>query len=209
MIRVVIVDDHPIVRHGIARLLAVEPDTAVVGQAGTSAEALDILARTACDLLLLDLNLPDRSGLDLLIDVRSRYPALPVLVLTMHNEAQFAVRAIKGGAMGYLTKDSAGDELVRAVRTVVSGQRYVASALAEPPAAYLADGDRLRRDRLSERERRVLDLLVAGRTVSEIANELTLSIKAVSTHRMHLLQKLHVDSTAALVRCAREHRLVE
>ncbi len=209
MIRVLIADDHPIVRHGIGQLLAAEPDMTVAGEAATSAEVLDVLEDGACDLLLLDLNLPGRGGQDVLTDVRSRYPALPVLVLTMHNEAQFAVRAIKGGATGYLTKDSAGDELVRAVRTVVSGQRYVASALAEPLATYLADGGHRKHDRLSERENRVLDLLVAGQTVTEIADELALSVKTVSTYRTRLLNKLHVDSTAALVRYALEHRLVE
>lgn len=209
MIRVLIADDHPIVRHGVGQLLSAEPDMTIAGEAATSAEVLDALDGRACDLLLLDLSMPGRGGQDVLADVRSRYPALPVVVLTMHNEPQFAVRAIKAGAAGYVTKDSAGAELVRAVRAVVSGQRYVASALAEPLASYLAEGSDRKHERLSERESRVLDLLVAGQTVTEIADELALSVKTVSTYRTRLLHKLHVDSTAALVRYALEHRLVE
>ncbi len=208
MIRVIVADDHPIVRHGLRQLLESQPDIVIADEAASSAELLDVLSRCPCDLLLLDLNMPGRGGVDMIGDVGRQYPHVRVLVLTMHNEAPFAVRAIKAGAAGYLTKDSAGDELIQAVRAVVSGRRYVASALAEPLAAYLADSDDRPHDRLSERESRVFELLVAGRTVTEIADELVLSVKTVSTYRTRLLHKLRVDSTAALVRYALEHRIV-
>jgi len=207
MTRVLIADDHPIVRHGVRRMLEAESDLAVTGEAGTCAEALERALRDDCDFVLLDLNMPGRGGLDVLQELKRQRPDLPVLILSMYDEVQFAVRAIKAGAAGYLTKDSAGDELVRAIRHIVGGRRYVSGTLAEPLAAYLADGGRGIRDRLSERESRVLALLVDGQTVTKIADELALSVKTVSTYRTRLLRKLHVDSTAALVRYALEHQI--
>lgn len=207
MIRVLIADDHPIVRHGIGRLLEAESDLAVAGEASTCAEALQQALQDDCDFLLLDLNMPGRGGLDVLQEVRRNRPKLPVLILSMYDEVQFAVRAIKAGASGYLTKDSAPGELVRAIRHIGEGRRYVSVVLAERLAAYLADGADGVPEQLSDRESRVLALLVDGRTVSEIAEVLALSVKTVSTYRTRLLRKLRVDSTAALVRYALEHQI--
>jgi len=207
MIRVLIADDHPIVRHGIARMLEAESGLAVAGEAGTCADALEAALRDDCDFVLLDLNMPGRGGLDVLQELKRLRPGLPVLVLSMYDEVQFAVRAIKAGAAGYLTKDSAAGELVRAIRQIVGGRRYVSSTLAEPMAAYLADGGREVHEALSDRERRVFALLVDGQTVTEIAGELALSVKTVSTYRTRLLRKLRLDSTAALVRYALAHQL--
>ena len=207
MIRVLIADDHPIVRHGIGRLLEAESDLAVAGEASTCAEALQRALQDDCDFLLLDLNMPGRGGLDVLQEVRRNRPKLPVLILSMYDEVQFAVRAIKAGASGYLTKDSAPAELVRAIRHIGDGRRYVSVVLAERLAAYLADGADGLPEQLSDRESRVLALLVDGRTVSEIAELLALSVKTVSTYRTRLLRKLRVHSTAALVRYALEHQI--
>ena len=207
MIRVAIADDHPIVRHGIGRLLEAESDLAVAGEASTCAEALQRALQDDCDFLLLDLNMPGRGGLDVLQEVRRNRPKLPVLILSMYDEVQFAVRAIKAGASGYLTKDSAPAELVRAIRHIGDGRRYVSVVLAERLAAYLADGADGVPEQLSDRESRVLALLVDGRTVSEIAELLALSVKTVSTYRTRLLRKLRVHSTAALVRYALEHQI--
>jgi len=207
MIRVLIADDHPIVRHGIGRLLEAESDLAVAGEASTCAEALQRALQDDCDFLLLDLNMPGRGGLDVLREVKRNRPKLPVLILSMYDEVQFAVRAIKAGASGYLTKDSAPGELVRAIRHIAEGRRYVSVVLAERLAAYLADGTDGVPEQLSDRESRVLALLVDGRTVSEIAELLVLSVKTVSTYRTRLLRKLRVHSTAALVRYALEHQI--
>lgn len=210
MIRVAVVDDHPMVRRGLRETLAAEGDITVVAEAARSEEVLGTLASHPCDVLLLDISLPGRGGLDILKDVRRDFPALKVLVVSTHDESQYAVRAIRAGAAGYLTKTTAPEELIMAVRQMVRTGRYLSEGVATALAMFAAD-DRpgAAHESLSDREHQVLRLLTAGRTVSEIAAELSLSIKTVSTYRSRLAEKLGARTNADLVRYALEHKLFD
>jgi two-component system, NarL family, invasion response regulator UvrY len=204
-----IVDDHVVVRSGLRLILEDEFPGAVFGEAATAASALGRVVQEPWDLVLLDVTLPGRSGLEALDDLRHARPRMPVLMLSMHPEAEFAVRALKSGAVGYLSKQSAAEELVGAVRKALAGGRYITAALAEKLAAAVA-GDaraRLPHEGLSNREFQTMRLLAAGRTVKEIAGELSLSAKTVSTYRTRILSKLGLRGTAELVRYAIEHKL--
>ena len=210
MIRVLIADDHPLLRSGLKQVLAQEPDVAVLGEAENSQEVLELLAEKKWDVVLLDIAMPGRSGLDVLHEIRNQHPSLPVLILTVHAEEQFAVRAIKAGASGYLTKSEAPAELVRAIRRVVTGKRYISAALAEALANALGSGtDRPPHEDLSDREFQVLCKIAAGRTVTEIAGEILLSVKTVSTYRTRVLEKMNMRSNAELTRYAIQNGLVE
>lgn len=210
MIRVLIVDDHPIVRRGLKEALAAESDVSVVAEASRSEEVLALMAAHACDLVLLDLSLPGRGGLEVIKDIRRDFPNVRILIVSTYDESQFAIRAIRAGASGYLTKSSAPEELVRAVRSVANTGRYISESVASALLDF-ARGDQpasLHR-RLSDREHEVLRLLTSGRTVSDIAVELSLSVKTVSTYRSRLVEKLGLRTTADLVRYALEHKLFD
>ncbi len=208
MIRVLIVDDHPIVRRGLKETLAAESDITVAAEAARSEEVLDLLAAHSCDLVLLDLSLPGRGGLEVIKDIRHQFPNVRVLIVSTHDESQYAVRAIRAGASGYLTKSSAPEELVRAVRSIDASGRYISESVASALVDFARDDQPAPlHQRLSDREHEVLRLLTAGRTVSEIAGELSLSVKTVSTYRSRLVEKLGLRSTADLVRYAIEHKL--
>src|SRR5262245_44253886 len=191
VIKVLIVDDHAVVRQGLKQIITVVPDMMVVAEATDGLEALEKAQSEECDVLVLDISLPGRSGLDILKDVRLVRPKLPVLVLSMHAEEQFAVRLLRAGASGYLNKESAPDELVKAIYKVVEGGKYVSPALAER-LAYEIEGeaDKLPHETLSDREFQVMCLLAGGKTVKEIAEGLSLSAKTVSTYRTRILTKM-------------------
>lgn len=209
MIRVILVDDHPLVRRGIRETLAAEIDIAVVAEAARSEEVLSVLHAHACDVVLLDISLPGRGGLDVLKDVHRDFPRVRVLVVSTYAESQYALRAIRAGAAGYLTKTSAPEELVRAVRSLMSG-RYINETVAAVLADYAQDDwAGPLHERLSDRELEVLRLLVAGRTVSEVADDLSLSDKTVSTYRTRVMEKLGVRTAADLIRYALEHQLFD
>jgi DNA-binding NarL/FixJ family response regulator len=209
MIRVLIVDDHAVVRRGIRQILADAGDIRVVDEAATEQEAIDKTRAGGCDLVLLDLSLPGRGGLEVLKELHEEFPRLPVLVLTMHPEEQYAVRTIRAGAAGYLTKQSAPEELVRAVRQVVAGKRYLTATVAERLAEELEHKDeRAPHERLSDREHQIFLMIASGKTVSEIAEELALSVKTVSTYRARLLEKMQLRTNAELTRYAFERGLV-
>jgi DNA-binding NarL/FixJ family response regulator len=205
---VVLVDDHPVVRRGLRDALLADPDIAVVAEAAQSEEVLGTLAAHPCDVLLLDLSLPGRGGLEVLKDVRRDYPSIRVLIVSTHDEAQYAVRAMRAGAAGYLTKTSPPEELVRAVRAVAQTGRYITDSVAAALAEFAVD-DRAApaHERLSDREHEVLRLLTEGLTVTDIADRLSLSVKTVSTYRTRLAEKLGVRTTSELVRYALEHKL--
>lgn len=205
--RILLTDDHAVVRAGVRQILADALPGAGFAEARTGAELARILAADTFDLLVLDLSLPDVSGLDVLKDVRLTYPRLPVLILTMQPEEAYAIRVLKAGAAGYLTKEAAGDELVVAVRKILAGGRYVTLSLAERLAALVQHDDRPIQERLSDREYQVLCLIGAGRSIAEIGDELRLSAKTVSTYRARLLEKLELTTTAELTRFAIEHKL--
>jgi two-component system invasion response regulator UvrY len=210
MIRALIADDHAVVRQGLKQILGDTPEMLVAGEATTGQEVLDKVRAETWDVVVLDISMPDRSGLDVLKQLRSERPKLPVLVLSMHSEDQYAVRVLKAGASGYLTKDSAPDELVKAIRKVVSGGTYVSSFLAEKLAFEIGtDSSRLPHETLSDREFQVLRLIAAGKSVTEIAAELYLSVKTVSTYRARVLQKMNLGTNAELIHYAMQNHLID
>ena len=209
-LRLLIVDDHAVVRRGLKDILRDGFPQATFAEARDAAEMMDQLWKHPWDAVILDITMPGRSGLDALKDVKHDCPKTPVLVLSMHNEDQYAVRALKAGAAGYVTKDKAPEELVTAVTKVLAGRKYVSALLAEKLADVLsAPDDQLPHERLSEREFEVLCLLARARTIKEIAAELSLSVKTVSTYHVRLLSKMDMTRDAELVRYAIDHQLVD
>lgn len=207
--RIVLLDDHEIVRTGLKQLLALEADLEVTGEAATSADALALLRQVACDLLLLDVSLPDRSGVDTLKLVRSTYPDLPVLVLSTYPEEQYAINLLRAGANGYIRKDAAGSDIVHAIRIVLQKGRYMSQAVSEMLVNRLdADGDRPLHQDLSEREFQVLCAIASGKTVSAIADQLFISVKTVSTYRSRILEKLKMHNNAELTHYAVKNGLI-
>lgn len=210
MTRILIVDDHEVVRRGLRQVLAEGFAGAEFGEAGTSSAATAALSSQPWDLLLLDINLPGRSGLEILEDVRRTFPRLPVLVVSAYPEEEFAVRSIRLGAAGYLTKSSASDELVAAARKALEGGRYVTASLAERLAGLLGgDFGQEPHDSLSSRELQVLRLVASGRSAKEVAAELHLSEKTIATYRARIAEKLGVSTNVELTRYALLHKLVD
>lgn len=210
MTRVVIADDHAIVREGLKRILEGQEGIEIAGEATNGFEALDRVRAGGFDILLLDLSMPGKSGIELIKQVKDESPKLRVLVLTMHEEDQYAVRAIRAGASGYLTKDTAATQLVAALHRIASGGLFITPAVAEALALGLQSaGDGLPHKRLSDREHEVFVLLAGGASVTEIAARLRLSVKTVSTHKTHILEKMGLGSLAELVRYALAHRLLD
>jgi len=208
--RILLADDHTVVRHGLRQILAEEFKKAVFGEARNAQEALDLVWKENWDVAILDITMPGRSGLEVLREIKKSKPRLPVLVLSMHPENQFAVRVLKRGASGYMTKESASAELVGAVRKVLAGGRYVSNWLAEKLATYLAnDNQKPAQELLSDREFQVLRLIASGKIVSEIARELSLSVKTISTYRTRILEKMGLRNNAELMHYAMQHQLVE
>jgi DNA-binding NarL/FixJ family response regulator len=208
--RVLIADDHAIVREGLRRILAAEPAFAIAGEAKDGHEVLAAVRAGGFELLLLDLSMPGRSGIDLLRQVKSERPELRVLVLSMHHERQYAMRAIRAGASGYLTKDTAPTQLVAAIGKVAGGGLFITPAVAEALAVGLAaPGEELSHTRLSDREYEVLLLLAGGESVTGIAERLHLSAKTVSAHKANILEKMGLGSLADLVRYALTHKLLD
>jgi two-component system invasion response regulator UvrY len=209
MIRLLIADDHPIVREGLRRIVEDAPGLEVVGEVANGDELFALLPRVPADIVLLDVTMPGAGFLDVLQRLRSEHPTVAVLVLSVHPEDQYAVRALRAGASGYLTKDHSPEELTEAIRRVHRGHRYVSALLAERLAADLTAGTRdVRHEVLSDREYEVFCLLGSGRTVKEIAGSLQLSPKTVSTYRTRVLEKMHAANNADLVRYAALHGLI-
>ena len=210
MTRVLIADDHEIVRRGLKDLLADAFSKIKMGEARTSQEALDLAQREEWDIVLLDINMPGRSGLEVLEDLRRLRPALPVLVLSASPEQDYAVRVLKLGASGYLTKQSASDELLAAIRKSLAGGKYVTATLAENLAAQLSgDAPDAPHEALSNRELQVLRLIASGKTVKEIAADLSLSEKTIGTYRTRISEKLHLATNVELTRYALQHKLAD
>ncbi len=207
---ILVADDHAVVRRGLRQVIAEECDGAVVEEASTGQGVLDAVRRQDWAAVVLDINLPDKNGLEVLKDLKAMRPTLPVLILSHHAEVEYAARAFKAGAAGYLTKESASEELTIAIRKVLAGGRYVSPSFAEQLAGRLTDElDGPPHHALSDREHQVLCQIARGKAVSQIANELALSVKTISTYRARLLEKLHLANNAALMRYALDHRLVE
>lgn len=209
MTRVVIADDHTVVRRGLAEIIGEAVDLTVSGEAGSGDELLALLRAQGADAVVMDLSMPGLSGLDLIKQLRIEFPALPLLVLSMHPEDQYAVRVLRAGASGYLTKESAEKELVLALRRVADGGRHVTPAAAEALLAHMdRDPDLAPHADLSDREFQVLRLIASGKPVSAIGEELSLSVKTISTYRGRLLQKMGMKNNAELTRYAIEQKLV-
>lgn len=210
IIRILIVDDHAIVREGLKQILSDDEHLVVEGEAETAAEAIHLTRDKDFDLVLLDISLPDRNGLELLEALKKAHPKLSILMLSMYRETQYAVRAIKSGASGYLNKQSAPDQLVSAIKQVVTGRKYITPSVAEALALEISVGkDTLPHESLSNREFQTLCLLASGKPVSAIAETLSLSVKTVSMYRTRLLEKMHMKNNAELTHYAIRHCLVE
>jgi DNA-binding NarL/FixJ family response regulator len=210
MIRVVIADDHTIVREGLRQLLQASVDFDIVSEARNGHEVIQRVRELDFDVLLLDMSMPGKSGMELIKQVKSERPRLRILVLSMHQEHQYAVRAIKAGASGYLTKESASSQLAAAIRKVASGGAFISAEVAEQLAlGAMPQAEGLPHTALSDREYQVFRLLVSGKTVSDIGEELNLSVKTISTHKARLLQKMGVANQTELVHYAIRHRLID
>jgi two-component system invasion response regulator UvrY len=210
VIQVLVADDHVVVRRGLRQILAETPDILVSGEAESTEDVMRLVLEQSFSVVVLDIKLRGGSGLEMLGWIRRERPQLPVLILTVYPEDQYAVRAIKAGAAGFLTKESAPDKLIDAVRRVASGGRYVSPELAETLASLFAgETSGAPHERLTDREFEVLKLLASGRTVSEVAADLTLSVKTVSTHRTRILQKMNMRTNAELMHYALRSGLVE
>jgi len=208
--RVFIADDHAIVREGLKQILAEQRDIVVAGEAENGLDALKLFRKSRCHVMLLDISMPDRNGIEVLKQIKQERPELAVLMLSMHREDQYAIRALKAGAAGYLTKQSAPAELVNAIRQVAGGQKYVSAALAQALANGIgADHDAPPHDSLSDREFQTLTMIGSGKTVSEIARELSLSVKTVSEYRTRLLAKMGLKTSAELMTYAIRNGLVD
>jgi DNA-binding NarL/FixJ family response regulator len=208
--KILLCDDHAVVRHGVKQILADEFKKATFGEARNAQEALELVWKQPWDVVVLDITMPGRSGLEVLREIKKHNPRLPVLVLSMHPENQFAVRVLKRGASGYMTKESAPNELVGAIRKVLAGGRYVSPSLAEKLATYVStDSQKPPQELLSDREFQVLRLIASGKIVSEIARELSLSVKTISTYRTRILEKMGLRNNAELMHYAIQHNLVD
>lgn len=209
MIKILVADDHAIVREGLKQILVETSDIVVAGEASDGNQALNQVRKGDYDLVLLDIAMPGMSGLEVLKQLKSERPDLPVLMLSMYPEEQYAVRTLKAGASGYLTKESAPDELIAAIRKVCMGGKYVTSSLAENLAFYLEmDSDRPAHELLSDREYQVMLMIGSGKRVKEIADELSLSVKTISTNRSRALRKMGMKTNAELTYYAIKHGLV-
>jgi DNA-binding NarL/FixJ family response regulator len=210
MIRIVLADDHAIVREGLKRIVGDVQDFQVAGEAADGTEVMRVVRETEFDVLVLDLSMPGRSGMELIKLVKAEKPRLRILVLSMHQETQYAVRAIKSGASGYLTKESAPAQLEQAIRKIAGGGAYISTEVAEQLALGAMPGSQsVPHESLSDREFEVFRLLVAGEGVSDIAGKLNLSVKTVSTHKANLMHKLGLGNQTELVRYALKHGLTD
>jgi DNA-binding NarL/FixJ family response regulator len=210
MLKILIADDHPVFRRGLKQIIAETTDIVVADEAADGLEVLNKVKVGDFDLVLLDISMPGKAGIDVLAQLKYERSKLPVLMLSMHPEEQYAVRALRAGASGYLTKESAPDELVAAIRKVSTGSKYVSASLAEKLASIVQKGcEELPHQTLSDRELRVMCLIASGKTVSEIARELSLSVKTISTYRSRILEKMRMKNNAELTRYAINNSLID
>jgi DNA-binding NarL/FixJ family response regulator len=210
VLKVFVVDDHPVVREGVKGILSGIPDIVVAGEAPDANQALRQTCEGDYDLVLLDISMPGAGGLEVLKQLKSERPDLAVLMLSMYPEEQYAIRSLKAGASGYLTKESAPQELITAIRKVCSGGKYVSASLAEKLASYLdVDLEKLPHEVLSDREYQVVRMIASGKTVTQIAAELSLSVKTISTNRSRALKKMKLSTNAEITHYAIRHGLVE
>lgn len=210
MIKILIADDHTMFREGLKHILAEYPDLVVADEANNGQEVLDKIWKNNYDMVLLDITMPGMTGLEALKQLKNDKPKLPVLILSMHPEEQYAIRVLRAGASGYLTKESAPDELITAIRKISQGRKYITPSLAERLASeFEADSEKPLHDILSDREYQVLRMIAAGKTVKHIAKELSLSIKTVSTYRTRIMEKMKMKTNAEVMHYVIKHQLLD
>jgi len=210
MIKILIADDHTVVREGLKQIISETSDLKVVGEARNGNEVLTQIWETEYDVVLLDISMPGQNGLDILKQLKNTKPEISVLILSMHPEEQYAIRALKLGASGYLTKDSASEELISAIRKVSLGGKYVSASLAEKIAVHLEiEREKQLHEKLSNREYQVMCMIAAGKTVNQISDELALSVKTISTYRSRILEKMNMKNNAELTYYAVKNGLIE
>jgi DNA-binding NarL/FixJ family response regulator len=210
MLKILIADDHPIVRQGLKQILSEEFDEVTFGEAKNSQEVLDLVREKSWNMVILDITMPGRGGLDVLKELKGQDPKLPVLVLSMHPEDQYAVRVLKAGASGYLTKGSVQEELIKAIKKILGGGKYVSPSLAEKMAFNLeTKTEKPLHEILSDREYQVMIMIASGKTVSGIAEELSLSVKTIGTYRTRILEKMKIKTNAELTHYAIKNKLVD
>ncbi len=210
MIRVLIADDHSVVRVGLRQILSGIRDIAVIDEAANAKEVLEKVKKNDYSVVILDIAMPGKSGLDALKEIKTERPKLPVLILSMYPEDQYAIRVLRAGAAGYMTKDSAPDELVTAIRIVAEGRKYVSPTFAEILALNLdTDRDKALHELLSDREYEVLCMIASGKTISEVAGILFLSVKTISTYRSRILEKMHLKNNAELTSYSLQNHLID
>jgi DNA-binding NarL/FixJ family response regulator len=209
MIRILIADDHAIVRKGLAQLIRDEFPSAEIAEVGDAEELISKVSDKDWDIVVCDLSMPGRSGLDALRQIKQMYPSLPVLIMSMHDEDQYALRVLKAGASAYLGKDNIHEDIIRAIRTVLLGKKFITPSVAEKLAQALeGDSNQLPHEKLSDREFDVFKLLAGGKAVSDIADQLSLSVTTVSTYRARILEKMNLKSNADLTRYALNNNLI-
>lgn len=210
MIKLIIADDHPIVREGLKQIIADSPHFTVSDEAGDGPELLDKVRKEDFDVIILDLKMPGMDGLDVLKQLKIEKPRIPVIILTVHPEAQYALRILRAGASGYLTKESVSAELITAIRKVHRGGKYISPGLAEKIAFALdTDSEKMLHETLSDREYQVMYMIASGKTVTEIAEEINLSVKTISTYRARILEKMNMKTNAELTRYAFQNSLID
>lgn len=210
MLKVLVADDHTLIREGLKKILKTAEDISFVLEAQNAREVIEQINKEALDVVIMDISLPGKSGLELLKDVKKDHPKLPILILSMHPEERFAIRALKAGASGYITKESAVEELIKAVRKVVQGKKYVSAGLAERLAVDLElDIEKPLHESLSDREYQILCMIASGKTVRQIAAELFLSKSTVTTYRVRILEKMNMKTDAELIRYALQNQLID
>lgn len=210
MIKVLIADDHEIVRKGLVQFVAETPDIEVCAEAGSARETLSLLRQHDCSVVVLDISMPGRSGLDALKDIKQQYPQIPVLMLSTHSEDEYAVRALKAGAAGYLMKQSAPRELIAAIRKVHAGGKYISESVADKLVSNLnVSAGQAPHESLSDREHQVMCMIALGKTLKQIADELSLSEKTISTYRTRIMEKMNMKKNTEIVRYVMQHGLLE
>lgn len=210
MINVLIADDHPIVREGLKQILAKQSDIVVAGEAASCKEVLKLVNQDQYDVVLLDIKMPDRMGLDIIEELKIKYPKLPILILSTYSEEQYAITALKSGASGYVVKESAPKELIKAITQVTKGVKYVSSSLAQRMTYYLADDENIMpHEKLSSREYQVMCMICSGESLSQIADELLLSVKTIGTHRTRILNKMGLKNNIELALYALKMGLID
>ncbi len=208
MIKVIVVDDHPVVRRGLKQIIEDEPDMEVAGEAKNAGECFSLVQKTDCTLVVLDITLPDRNGFDVLKQLKYEHPNLPILILSVHSEDQYGLRFIKAGASGYLMKEGAPEELVKAIRKVTAGDKYISASLAEKLVSRLDACDKPPHENLSDREFQILCMIAQGKSLKSIAGELCIDEKTVSTYRSRIMEKMKMCTNSDLTRYALENKLI-